>query len=105
MTASWIDSVEQLKRLVPDWQQLVEAAVHPNVSFAPEFLIPAWEYLATDPVRIAVVRAQSDNSLVALVPIVATRFFCLPIKSAKIWHHDQSFDNSPLIHRDSMESA
>ena len=105
LTASWIDSVEQLKSLVPDWQQLVEAAVHPNVSVTPEFLIPAWEHLATDPVRIAVVRAQSDNALVALVPIVSTRLYRLPIKSAQIWNHDQSFDNSPLIHRDHVESS
>ena len=105
LTASWIDSVEQLKSLVPDWQQLVQAAVHPNVSVTPGFLIPAWEHLATDPIRIAVVRAQYDNALVALVPIVSTRLYRLPIKAAQIWNHDQSFDNSPLIHRDHVESS
>ena len=105
-TARWIDSVEELERLQPAWERLMDVAIHRNLMFDPDFLIPAFRHLADKSVRILVIEATPKNQRQAtpvvcgLLPLQTKRVYGLPLASLEIWLHEQCVDGTPLLRFD-----
>ena len=95
----WIDSIEELESLRPAWNELANNATHRNPNFESNFLIPAMRHLASKDVRVLVAEAEfgEHTILAALIPFATTKVFGLPLSAMEIWHHEQSFDSTPLI--------
>lgn len=102
----WIDSVEELERLVPAWKRLTECTLCPNVFYEPPLLIPAIRALGDSRVRIAVVTGQERNTgnevLCGLFPL-EIHGGNSPWKFAKMWQHPYAYLSTPLIRSDFAE--
>ncbi|MFK7769452.1 MAG: GNAT family N-acetyltransferase [Mariniblastus sp.] len=107
LRATWVDASELRSRLVA-WHSLASNALRPNASFESNFLLPALEHLADDSIRVLIVddvQADKHNNLVALVPIQRKQVYRLPFNAAEIWKHEQSFDSTPLLHKQHATEA
>lgn len=105
VSVRWIDTVNELEAIRPQWESLVEHAVYRNAAFEHNFLIPAFKHLNDGNVRILIAEdvsrpAESGGTrLLGLLPLVATRIYHLPIRCFQIWNHDQGFDSTPLLEK------
>lgn len=105
-TARWIDSVDELESLYPLWQRLMDTALHRNLMFDPDFLIPAFKHFADGSVRILVIEAPVKNSnhkekvLCGLFPLQAKRIYAMPLQTLEVWAHQSGVDNTPLLRSD-----
>lgn len=97
----WLNTIEELENIIPQWSGLCSQAAWKNISFEPHFLIPAMQHLASDQVRVLIVEDQSavdtEEKLVGLVPFEKKRIFHLPISTLEVWNHEQCFDATPLL--------
>ncbi len=102
----WIDSAEELEAIQSGWERLLDVAIHANLLFDPDFLIPAFKHLGDPSVRILVVEAPDKKNPAAapvvcgLIPLQKKRIYGLPLSSLEIWQHDQCFDCTPLLRCD-----
>ena len=102
----WVDSIDELEQLQPEWERLAASSVWKNLSFEPYYLIPALIHLNTVKAKVLVVEAKDGGStegtkqIVGLVPLHQKAFRRLPLRCANVWRHDQSFDGTPLLHRE-----
>ena len=105
-SARWIDSVDELESLQPSWERLMEVAIHRNLMFDPDFLIPAFRHLADQTVRILVIEAHHKNQpqgrpvLCGLLPLQTKRVYGLPLASLETWLDEQCVDGTPLLRCD-----
>ena len=102
----WVNSIDELEQLQPEWERLAASSVWKNLSFEPFYLIPALIHLNTVNAKVLVVEAKDGGStngakqIVGLVPLHQKAFRRLPLKCINVWRHDQSFDGTPLLHRE-----
>ncbi len=110
-TARWIDSVDELESLQPAWERLMDVAIHRNLMFDPDFLIPAFRHLADKSVRILVIEATPKNQphgtpvICGLLPLQTKRVYGLPLASLEIWLHEQCVDGTPLLRFDCAKQS
>lgn len=97
----WVDQ-EYLQNNVAAWNDLVDSAIAKSVALEPNYLLPAIKHLAGPSVGVLAVELNSggESLLVGLVPVEEKPIYRLPFKSVEIWKHDQSFDATPLLHKD-----
>jgi len=102
----WVDEA-YLQNRIAAWDRLVDSAIVKSVALEPSYLLPAIQHLACSNVRVLVVELNTgdESLLVGLVPIVEKANFRLPFKSVEIWRHDQSFNATPLLHKDHAVEA
>ncbi len=102
-----IDSLEELEALEDAWQRLMDTAVHRNLMFDPDFLIPAFKHFADGAVQVLIVEAPYRNGfstsavLCGLLPLKKqpNRFRSLT-SGHETWIHEQCFDGTPLLRDD-----
>lgn len=102
----WVDQ-EYLEKNVATWNRLVDSAIAKSVALEPNYLLPAIKHLAGPDVRVLAVELNcgGESLLVGLVPVVEKPIYRLPFKSVGIWKHAQSFDATPLLHKDHAVGA
>lgn len=92
-------------RHVSAWSELAGRAIEPNPFFEPECVLPAARHLAGDRVGLLVVEGSAGEWL-ACAPVTSRLHVghaSLPVLST--WRHPYSFLGTPLVARESVESA
>jgi CelD/BcsL family acetyltransferase involved in cellulose biosynthesis len=96
---------EDLRRCVEPWDDLVDAAIEPNVFYSSFALLPAMQHLkpAGEP-RFLVVRASKQGAKndapvwTGFFPFVKRRRYRgFPVETLQFLHHDYCFLRAPLV--------
>ena len=79
--ARLVKTVAELESLKTAWERLVEVAIHRNLFFDPDFLIPAIKHLKGSDVQVLVVDAPAKSNsdgervLCGLIPLQKTKIY------------------------------
>ena len=103
-----VHDLETLAAIVPAWEELVAAAVEPNVFYEPWMLLPALEAFAPGAnvgVVLVLLHDRGDASapatLGALFPLEwIPRFKGLDVSAVTLWQHPHCYDCTPLVRAD-----
>jgi CelD/BcsL family acetyltransferase involved in cellulose biosynthesis len=113
-TVEWIDNIERLQEIVPQWKRLAQCTLCPNVFYEPQLLIPAWKHIrgAGDVLRVVAVWGRQRNAkrpipvLCGLFPLrLSAGPSWLPWRCAELWQHIHCFLNTPLIRSDASDET
>ena len=106
-----VHDIDELESIADRWQRLMETAIHPNLFFDPDLLIPALRHLNDRDAAVLVIEAprrmhpEGEPVLCGLMPLIRKRIYGLPLSGREIWKHDQCFDCTPLLRRDCAAEA
>lgn len=104
VSAAWL-APREATLIEAEWADLAQNAVESNPFYSPALLIPALDALASENVRLALVR-DARGRLIALAPLApAVGYSRLPIRYLATWMHEHCFFAAPLIRRGAEREA
>ena len=91
-----LESIEDLRTLIPDWEALAAEAAEPNPFYEHWMLLPALEAYGSEGFRC--VAAWDNGVLGALFPMtLERRYRGLPVPVLRAWRHRNMLLSTPLL--------
>ena len=91
-----LESIEDLRTLIPDWEALAAEAAEPNPFYEHWMLLPALEAYGSEGFRC--VAAWDNGVLGALFPMtLERRYRGLPVPVLRAWRHRNMLLSTPLV--------
>lgn len=102
---------DEAAAVVADWEELVKAAVEPNVFYEPWMLLPAMDRLRRHDVQLVFVygfadEAPASRKMIGMFPVEYRRGYRgVPLPYVNLWRHAHCFLTTPLVRRGFEDAA
>lgn len=98
-----IDTIDELRAIVPEWETLTACAVEQNINYQPIPLISVLSNLSFE--GWFVVCVWRDESLCGFFPMQADKAFPLRVERMSTLFRNHFMSSIPLVHQDYVEEA